>query len=686
LKWLLLTVSNLLSKTDNKILWLLKILLGLCLLAPFFISSSLLFPYTGAKSFAFRITIEIAAVFYFYLALKYPAFRPRKNLLTISILVFFLTLFISSIFGVNSYLSFWGNLERMLGVWGIAHFILFFLMLSAIFKNESSWLNLLRISIGASTIISIFAIIQKFTNIGLLIPQQGRVFSTVGNSAFLAAYLVFNIFFLIYLLLRATQSPASGWAAWQSRSKASVDRKIAWPFHQGGVVRNDKRYWLLAVYCFLLSVNFLALFLTGTRGAFLGLLAGVIFCLLIYGFFGRARNALRYSLAVLFFIFLLAGLFFAFRASPLIKNSPLLNRIVSVSLSDPTVQNRLILWQTAWTAWQRKPLLGWGLENYDIATNKYFDARLNPYESWFDRAHNFVFDYGVMSGWLGLLGYLAMIGTAARYLKKIVRENSNNFVFPVLFGGLLTAYLIQDLFIFDGFVSYLMLFFLLALIGNWRFLSEAPAASGGRRDSEKAKNTDFVLGKKFLVAATVLVAFFSIYSLNIKSILASRTAIQVLSLPEQELASKEEPLTNRALASNTFGSEEIAYQITLDYLAKTSAYPQLVENEKFYKFMSGYLEGMIKKFPSQTKDRVALSWLNLYFSGFEKNRIDSAIALAQEVKALSPAKKDAYQILVMAYFLNGNDQKIKDEITSAEKISPVLGDEINDFLQSLDNY
>ncbi|MBU2264928.1 hypothetical protein KJ784_01940, partial [Patescibacteria group bacterium] len=64
-------MNLILSKADSYIFKLLKILLAACLATPFLASASFIFPYTVPKVFAFRILVEIAAVLYLYLALKY---------------------------------------------------------------------------------------------------------------------------------------------------------------------------------------------------------------------------------------------------------------------------------------------------------------------------------------------------------------------------------------------------------------------------------------------------------------------------------------------------------------------------------------------------------------------------------------------------------------------------------------
>jgi O-antigen ligase len=663
-----------LNKIDSRISWLVKILLGLCLVTPLFITSSLLFPYTSIKAFSFRIFVEIAAVFYFYLALKYPDFRPKKTALIIAVGAFLLVWLLSSILGVDSYLSFWGNLERMLGFIGLLHFAAFFLMLAGVFKTEKSWLGLLKISVAASTVISLLAVTQRFTGLGLLMPQQGRVYGTVGNAAFLASYLIFNIFFAGYLIFRSSA--------------------------QEGKFKNRQTFLWSASFLLQLA----ALFLTGTRGALVGLGAGVIFCLIFFVLFYPAKNIRKYFLAILMIILILGASLFALRNSAFVRSNPDLNRIASISIKDVTAQNRLVLWQKAWSAWQEHPFFGWGPENYEVAINKYFDARLLPYETWYDRAHNLIFDYGVAGGWAGLAAYLALLATAVFYLKKISRRdffdsqkpNENKFknkqsneadgisginirifILAVLLGGTILAYLVQNLFVFDTFVSYLLLFFVLALINFYYTVG-----SQRKSDESKINVTSLNLGKKILLISLAIVVTFSIYFLNIKPISASFIGNQILSLDAQNYR-QAEPLLKKAVELNTFGSDEIVYQTALDYLEKIQSSPQLTEDENFYKLVSSYLARTIERSPAQSRNYVALAWMNLYFSNKNPDRINLAIEEAQKIKALSPIKKDSYLILVAAFSLNNEKQKAENEIAQAQQIDPALGQQVEDYYNNL---
>lgn len=640
-------LSNRFPQTDRNILLIVKILLGLCLITPLFISSSLLFPYTSAKAFAFRILIEISAAFYFYLALKYPEFRPKKSLLNLAILTFLFTSILSAIFGVDFYLSFWGNLERMVGFWGLLHFVLFFFLLAAVFKKGKDWLNLLKISVGASSLVSFLALVQALGGWGMLLPFEQRVFGTLGNPAYLAGYLIFNIFFAGYLFaLSIKQAESKKW---------------------------EKFIWGAAIF-----LQFIVIFLTGTRGALVGLLFGTIFFIICLAIFHPQARIKKYFLVALILIFILGGFIFAFRQNDFIKNNSFLGRLASVSFKEVTVQNRLILWQSSWQAWQERPIFGWGLENFEPAINKYFDARLNPYEAWYDRAHNFLFDYGIADGWIGLASYLFLIGAAAFYLKRVAKQN---FYFSIFFGGLLLAYLVQNLFIFDNFASYLMLFFVLVLIS---FVYEQTIASQKKTDrdlSQKIGNTNLNFLKKLAVLVLTVLAAFSIYFLNIEPMAASHQAQQTLSLPPEEL--NQTPLLAQALSQKNFGRNEIVYQVVLDYLDKIQAMPSLVKNEDFYKLGSSALDQSIGQEPLEIRSYVALAWLNLYFSSQDTLRIDLAISQADKIKALSPNKKDSYFLLVAAYAMKNDQINAQAQIESLRKFDQFSADQLQNYYNKL---
>jgi predicted Zn-dependent protease len=129
-----------------------------------------------------------------------------------------------------------------------------------------------------------------------------------------------------------------------------------------------------------------------------------------------------------------------------------------------------------------------------------------------------------------------------------------------------------------------------------------------------------------------------------------------------------------------FGSNEITYQITLDYLEKMNSAPELAKNEEFFELSFANLKKDIDISPLQIKNYIALAWLNLYFSGKESGRIGEAIVLARKAKELAPTKKDGYMVLAAAYAMSGNNAKAREVVREAAAIDAGLGKVIEKYL------
>ena len=190
----------------NVIKWIIYTCLYLILLAPFLVWGKFLFPYITPKTLFFRILIEIALFFYILLIIYRPEYRPRFSKLTWAVLIYFLIMTFTSIFGLDFYRSFWGNIERGEGLLTIYHLFIFFILISSLFKEKKEWLRFFDISILVSLLISFYALGQEF-ELGFLLKSAGgsRLTGTIGNASFLAAYLLLNIFLCLFLLANKKQ-------------------------------------------------------------------------------------------------------------------------------------------------------------------------------------------------------------------------------------------------------------------------------------------------------------------------------------------------------------------------------------------------------------------------------------------------------------------------------------------------
>ncbi len=195
----------------------------------------------------------------------------------------------------------------------------------------------------------------------------------------------------------------------------------------------NNRWFYLGVLLQILVIT-----LAGSRGVILGLIAGLIILLLL-----TQKTKLKLAGAGLIIVIIALGL---------IITRP----TAFLSLKSSGIQQRLNNWQIGWQAFKEKPLLGWGWENFNKAYNQYYQPRLlrhNVGERLSSKPHNVFIEYLAAGGLILLLAFLLLM--AGAFYKGWLMA-----------GPLLGAYLIQNLFSFDSFGTYLMLAVVLAWIDN----------------------------------------------------------------------------------------------------------------------------------------------------------------------------------------------------------------------------
>jgi len=419
---------------------LLKIIkagLTVILLTPFAVVPQSFFPFIFWKTIIFRLVVELLLFFWVWLIILDKKFLPRRDWLFWSMAGFFIVLILSTIYSVNVYNSFWSNQERMEGLLTLLHFWVFFLILSSVLRHKADWLWFFKISFAMSVILSSYAFLQKI-NLAwswVLFGGANRLSATMGNPAFLAGYLLISIFFGALLFLNAKK---------HSRSR-----------------------WLILS---LMIFELLILYWTATRGALLGITVAVVFFALMV-FFHDIRLGFK-KIAIIFLIglVLFSACVYHYRYREWFIGVFGLGvyRVATISLDKASldIQARLMAWQLAVDSWKQRPFLGWGLENYGIAFNTNFDPtflRVSK-QAWFDRAHSRIFDTLLANGALGLLAYLSIFGCAVTILiQRWLRSRRRDWV-PLILLSALIGYFVQNLFVFDTHVTYLVFFSLLAFI------------------------------------------------------------------------------------------------------------------------------------------------------------------------------------------------------------------------------
>lgn len=383
------------------------------LLTVFLVFSGLLFPYITSKQLTFNILTEFLIVFWLIFIWKFPSYRPKRSFITWGIAAFLLAITWSCFSSVDPLLSFWGDAERMLGVFHIIHFFFLYLILITVFRNEKDWQILLGSSVVIATVVS-------------LIGLAGNPYSTIGNTAYVSGYIIFNIYFATLLFYRA---------------------------------KGQNWRWSLLIPVLIMLLEFSK---TRTSGAIIGLGISVLFVIFLIGVLHQnkkikiaAWSALAISILILTFIF-------SQQEATWFQNSFLKN----LTSKKNTFQTRLVSWEAAAKDFHNHPWFGVGFGNYADIFDRHFNARFYEYsrgDTYFDRAHNNLIDIVSTTGLVGLIAYLSIFIAVAFYLLRIIKQDRHNLE-PIILIGLFVAYFIQNLAIFDSLVTYIGLMISLAYI------------------------------------------------------------------------------------------------------------------------------------------------------------------------------------------------------------------------------
>ena len=476
---------------------LLKLIRGAVILAVFVPLAGgyvYFFPLEFAKTTLLKIIVEAAVVLYLILLVIDSNWLPWKKIrfgaLEIALPGYFTAVIAAAVFAQNPYLAFWGEPERGGGVFSLIHYGLLFFLALIFFDDEKKRRKLWNCAIAVSLFIAAIAVEQKFNFFGIpFLNYYERSASTIGNANFLAAYLLLLIFPTFAFALRSEKK------------------------------REAAFYFSAAI------IQGTAIISSASRGAFFGLIAGVLLFLFLYPTKAELGFAKRHipKLTAVFLILALAGFFYFAKTNESGNFSApednIIRRLTTISLSEHTTQTRLLAWQISWNAFKEKPLLGWGPENFSIGFDKHFNPELEKWgktETWFDRAHNFIFDIGVTSGIVGLVAYLAIFAATFYKLslkKRRLLSDPQSTIYNlkskiIVLVGLQSAfagYLIQNLFNFDTVSTYIISFLMLAYTS---YVVNSPDDS--REPASLISNFQFSISKqipnsKILIAALKMI-------------------------------------------------------------------------------------------------------------------------------------------------------------------------------------
>ncbi len=665
----------------------------LTLLAPFVMSSRFFFPFIVPKNILFRITVEVIFALYLILAIADKKYRPRfDNKLIISVMVFFGIMLLTTFTGIGVYRSVWGNYERMGGIFGDFHLLIYFFVLINVFKDKKTWHQFLTFSIFVSLVMCFIALAQQLQAPFLLKSAGGqRLTGSIGNATFFASYLLFNLFFILYFFTRVEKDFEMKLFLWATvgmdlflilfeaylnikySSPGFIGQAITFPAYYIPILLfqlavlavwflRNKKYVIKSFLAVLAIFEFFIFFNTQTRGAILGFIFGVLLFFILTLFFSTKKNTKIIYSALMLAIILGGVLVYLGKDSGFIKGIPTLHRLATISWSDITTQSRFLAWQAGWQGWQDRFILGYGPENFYVAFDKHFPAEIfrdKGSQIWFDRAHNVIFDVGVTTGIVGLLSYLAMLAITF-YILFILFYKNRTLRSLLWLAALLVAYFFQNLFVFDTLNTSILFYLLLAFI-VFLFWERQETAE------ETQTSTDYIgwENMKLPSAAIIFIVLAAmIYFFNVKLLVANNYIVKAAEAKakvsngySQEAVDYYKLAINQAVTGHFEARQQLA-----DY-ARELIRAKKIESADAYSLQAlavSELNKSVKEEPTEVRHHLYLGAFCNSIAPYGFNHLNEAAEVLNQAIPLSPTRPQIYFELGQTKFYQGKvDEAIK---------------------------
>lgn len=610
------------------------------LLMPLVFIPIVIFPFVFSKLIAFQILIGLTFPAYLALAWMEPAYRPPKSALYIAVAAYFGALLLSVIFSVDPHRSWWGNQERMNGMFTLLHFFAWLTMAIGLMKKWDSWKKLLNYEVVLSVFMAIVAIMQRINPDLLTFHAAERVGGLLDNPIYMGAYQIFNLSFIALLFLKTKNKAVRAW------------------------------YGIAAL------IDLAAFFLTQSRGALFGLLATVGVFAVYYTLFSPSKKARLVMIGGAIGVFGLYALAFIFRASSFVASNSILSRLTNLQA---TTETRLIAWEIAWKGFLERPLTGWGFDAFYILFNSKYNPRsleFGYYETWFDRAHNTIMDTIAMTGLFGLITYLAIFVVLIVLVWRAHRRKWIDLPIAAILVALPVGYFLQNLFVFDHPAAFSMSYLLFALViaaTRPAFIGEREEHASSDQKSHEAPWISFALLQLLLLAV--------VWNCSVRPFQASRLAIAANNYLSAGQFEQGVALMKQSIQTSSLYDGEQAFLMSRDFVsfAEQGALQKQKNWQEAYAFTKELNKNYLAKHPLDTnQEYIYARLLHTMFpllTGDEQKQtiVETEQAYLGSLKS-SPDRQQLYFGLARFYSQVGQGEKTLEVLKKSVDADPNVGE------------
>ena len=491
------------------------------------------FPFIVGKSLFARTLIEIMVGLWLILAIRFPAYRVPRSWVLLLFAIWVGVGLLASLLGVSPQRSLWSTYERMQGWVDLFHWLAFAVVVSSVFRSWPSWRTLLNFNLAVSVALGLMGLAQYFDiNVLSYLKPSPRIDITLGNPTYVGGYMLVSVLIALGFLGHSMQAPVEqAPRSGRQRRRGRARRREA-TRETGSAVRYSRiifdavvvvdalillftgnvvalvaiavafvtflvlgwwrEFWIGAVV-----LDVFILLLSGSRGALLGLLAGLLASAGVYAFWGPSpwfRRAAAVSISVMLGLLLVVAIVRDTQwFSDLASSSVTFRRIAGSGLDD-SMMGRINAAKVSLNGVADRPLLGWGPENFTIAYDRYVTGDIVAnLSSSFDQAHNKLVEELVTKGSLGLLAYLALwLVLFGVVLRRARQQAPHDQVFTWFIGAALFGYFVQLLFLFDTpgtIIQFMLLLSYAAYIEVAAPVQQDTPASAASQQTQSGRST-----------------------------------------------------------------------------------------------------------------------------------------------------------------------------------------------------
>lgn len=610
----------------------------------------------------------------------------RRTPLDIPLTLFLFSQIVSTLFSIDPHVSFWGYYSRFNG--GLLSTISYILLYYAFVSNfpKKNIHVLLTSILSSAVLVSLYAILEHFGIDRDLWVQdvQNRVFSTLGQPNWLAAYLVTLIPMTIIL---SVNSLAKGTFLFRFLEYGVY--LILTLLFTTALLYTKSRSGIIAFFCVLAILTAFFLFQKEQRVK-RGMMLIVTSLLVLVYTIGTPFEQLK--------ILSLSSL-------PFFKSSNQQEYQIPVNSSSSLIEIgitgsgtiRKIVWKGAIDIFKNNPLIGTGVETFAQSYYQYRPAEHNMTSEWdflYNKAHNEYLNFAATSGIFGLGSYtLFILLTLIIFAKRILAEVSGvknlkspeRFILGVACGWM--SILITNFFGFSVVIVQLFFFLLPAML----FLPseddspvETKKSAGGvfrgilllltfalttfllftlakywyadvlfAQGYHLSRNQEYLDAYKYLQSALILNKSEPFYYDEIAHPISQLAVI----LTDEKKASEAGYLTEEAIAAS-----DIALSISPKNVNfwKTRTRVMYTLTAVDPKYLDLAIDALLKaQILSPTDPKITYN-LGLLYD--QKGETEKAISLLNETIILKPDYRDAYIALAYFYEKEKNIPKAKETL------------------------